>query len=180
MKKILFVFLACSALFFCFTSESCDDATPPSDKVAHDRQEKILQEGNAEVGMPSIVNFREKKMLKMIYELRDQASYVTYSYLYSQYSGKYIYIGQTIGYPIPYATQYTNPLQVVSGSYKESVTSIAQADPNGLFSPASAAGTWVALVDPKGKVVPGYFEPDVVCLPFKLPAYELVYTPPNY
>ena len=177
MKKLLFAFTVSLILFFCFTSESCN--TPTSAEKEHQAQEQILNDIQSSVGMPAIKNFREKRLLKMIFELRDQSTYVTYSYLFSNYSGKYIYIGQTIGYPIPYATQYTNPQQMV-GRYTSAVTTIGQADPNGLFSPASAAGTWVMVVNPQGKAVPAYFEPDVVCLPYKLPAYALVYAPPGY
>jgi hypothetical protein len=90
-----------------------------------------------------------------------------------------VFIGKTIGYPIPYATQYTNPQQALNPNYSSSAV-IAQADPNGLFSPTAAAGTWLMLIDPKGKPVPGYYEPDVVCLPYKIPANELVFVPNGY
>lgn len=46
---------------------------------------------------------------------------------------------------------------------------LPQADPNGLFSPASAEGTWILLKDPHGSdVKPVYVEPRVIVSPFKL------------
>ena len=76
--------------------------------------------------MPAIKNFRERKILKDILELRDQEGLVTYSYLENMVpqiqpgrtalGGKLTYFGETIGYGIPYATQYTNP-QKVEHSY---------------------------------------------------------------
>jgi hypothetical protein len=46
---------------------------------------------------------------------------------------------------------------------------LPQADPNGLFSPASAEGTWVLLKDPNGKETrPVYIEPRIIVSPFKL------------
>lgn len=39
-------------------------------------------------GMPAIHNFQEKKLLKMILELRDQENLATWVYLQSSYTGK--------------------------------------------------------------------------------------------
>lgn len=133
------------------------------DKQRRD-QERILQEGTAQTGMPAIKNFRERKMLKEIIELRDQEGLTTYTYLFSEQTGKLIFFGETIGYGIPYATQYTNPEKYVYQG-----TTLPQADPNGLFSPASAEGTWILLKDPNGNSVkPVYVEPRIVVSPFKL------------
>ena len=123
--------------------------------------------------MPAIKNFRERKMLKDILELRDQAGLVTYTYIVSEQTGKLRFFGQTIGYGMPYATQYTNPQKlqrssVYGGGYRVDV--MAQADPNGLFSPAAAEGTWVLMKDPgSSKVLPVYLEPRIIVSPFPLP-----------
>lgn len=46
---------------------------------------------------------------------------------------------------------------------------MAQADPNGLFMPDAAEGTWILLKDPNGtEVKPVYVEPRIVVSPFKL------------
>ena len=44
-----------------------------------------------------------------------------------------------------------------------------QADPNGLFSPESAEGTWVLCSDPSGngETRPVYVEPRIIVSPFK-------------
>ena len=145
--------------------DGCDHKT--SDSVQREQQELLLQEGTRQTGMPAIVNFRERKMLKDILELRDQAGLVTYTYTWSDYKGCATYFGESIGYGIPYATQYTNPQKVDWGS--SHVWVLPQADPNGLFSPAAAEGTWVLMKDPNGdKVLPIYVEPRVIVSPFKL------------
>ena len=137
--------------------------TRTSDQKQHDQQEQILQEGTAQTGMPSIKNFRERKLLKDILEMRDQDGLVTYTYLFAENTGKVCFLGDTIGYGIPYATQYTNPQK---DSYHGS---LPQADPNGLFSPAAAEGTWVMMKDPNGKTVrPQYIEPRIMTFTFKL------------
>ena len=141
-----------------------------SDDIQREQQEKILMDGTSQMGMPAVKNFREKKLLKDIIELRDQAGLVTYSYFFSDYNGKFVFIGETIGYPIPYATQYTNPQKIAwtSGSHSHV---IPQADPNGLFSPASAEGTWVLMFNPQTKrAEPQYIEHRVEVFTFKLPA----------
>ncbi len=149
---------------------SCD--TPPTaDDIQQEQQERLLKEGSAQTGMPNIKNFRERKMLKDILELRDQEGLTTYTYTYSEMTGKLTFFGETIGYGIPYATQFTNPQKIEysgkGGGYAYLV--LPQADPNGLFSPAAAEGTWVLMKDPNGKkVLPVYIEPRIVVSPFKL------------
>ena len=144
----------------------CDDKS--SDSLQKRAQERILQEGYAQVGMPAIKNFREKKLLKDILELRDQDGLVTYTYLWNEMQGRKVFFCQSVGYAIPYATQFTNPLQSVGGG--QAMTAINQADPNGLFSPSNAEGTWVMCKNPGGpEVRPVYVEPRVIVSPFQLP-----------
>lgn len=160
MKKLLLIpFLALT---------SCEDDN--SDKVQQREQERILQEGTSQTGMPAIKNFRERKILKDIIEMRDQDGLVTYTYTFSDHLGKFVFVGDSIGYGISSATQYTSPQKYV-WSAGEHGRVMPQADPNGLFSPSSAEGTWVLLKDPNSsKVVPTYFEQRITVSPFKLPA----------
>jgi hypothetical protein len=140
---------------------------PDSDQKQQAQQETLLQEGTAQVGMPNIKNFRERKLLKDILELRDQNGLITYTYLYNEMTGKKVFFCNSVGYGIPYATQFTNPQKQVNDHYEAPV--VQQADPNGLFSPASAEGTWVMCKDPHGSTTaPVYVEPRVIVTPFKL------------
>lgn len=125
-----------------------------SDSLQRQQQETILQEATSQTGMPAMVNFFERKMLKRIIEYRDKPNYITYTYVRSQINGELKFLCKSIGYGIPYATQYTNP-QKPATHYGESVV-LPQADPNGLFSPSSADATWVLCVNPQGG------EPDVI------------------
>ncbi len=152
---------------------SCTDRGKSSDSVQQQQQETMLAEATAQVGMPAIHNFRERKILKDIMELRDQDGLVTYTYLYNEMTGKAMFFCNSVGYGIPYATQFTNPQKIVyenqSGRNGYTYQVIAQADPNGLFSPASAEGTWVLCKDPNGKDVKSvYVEPRIIVAPFKL------------
>jgi len=115
--------------------------------------------------------------LKDIYELRDQTGLATYTYLYNEFTGKLVFFCNSIGYGIPYATQYSASESVQSynvprtsgGERHYGVERLPQAEPNGLFSPASAEGTWVQCKDPSGKDVrPVYVEPRVIVSQFRL------------
>jgi hypothetical protein len=86
-------------------------------------------------------------------------------------TGKYTFFCTSVGYGIPYATEYTNPQKIdyyrVGGG--TALGTLPQADPNGLFAPASAEGTWVMCKDPNGPdVKPVYIEPRVIVSPFDL------------
>lgn len=155
------------------------DGTPSSDEIQTAQQEKILAEGTSQVGMPAIKNFRERKIMKDIQELRDQEGLVTYTYIENlqpaivhgrtALGGKFTYLGETVGYPIPYSTQFTSPQKLERYSSYGPVV-LPQADPNGLFSPGSAEGTWLLMKDPNGpKTLPVYMEPRVAAFPFRLP-----------
>ena len=100
MKRVLFVLAAVSA----FSIFGCDEPPPSSDQIQYRQQEVLLKEGTSQVGMPAIKNFRERKMMKDILELRDQSNYSTYTYLWSDFNGKPKFFCHSIGYGLPYST----------------------------------------------------------------------------
>jgi hypothetical protein len=163
MNKILMIAL----LTFSFTLAGCEKDNS-SDTVQQAQQESILAEATASVGMPAITNFRERRLLKEIIELRDQDGLVTYTYLYAENSGKLVFLCNSIGYGIPAATQFTNPEKILH-PYSGVFMSLPQADPNGLFSPESAEGTWVMCSNGSDLARPMYVEPRIVVSTFKLP-----------
>lgn len=163
MKKIIVIMLIgvmSLGLFGCGPDETSKD------KEAR-QQEQSQSESISQVGTPSIVNFQEKRIVKEIMELRDQANLSTYTYIVAEQTGQLVLLGHSIGYGIPAATQYSNPQQTV---YHNGTAVIAQADPNGLYSPASAEGTWVLLVNPNDSkdVKPVYIEERIIVSQFPL------------
>jgi len=134
------------------------------DQLQHDQQEVLLQAATA-TGMPAIVNFAERKMLKRILEIRKQAINTT-TYIVDM-NGHPHKICDSIGYGFPYSTQFTNPAQ-----NPRTTVVLSQAEPNGLFSSPTSEGTWISCVDPANKhnmqVV--YVEPRVIVSPFPLSA----------
>jgi hypothetical protein len=148
----------------------CDERRPSTDEQQSRQQAAALEQAHAQVGMPSVTHFAEKRMMKDLYELRDGSS-PTHTYLVNEQVGCLRYLGASIGYGLPYATQYTAPTRTVTGyqTYHEK----PQAEPNGLFMPTAAEGTWVMLKDPKGTEVKAvYVEPRVLVSPFRLPEQE--------
>jgi hypothetical protein len=161
--------LAICAAILTFSLAACDTPPESSDRKMNRQQEQLSNEAASEVGLPAITNFQEKRMMKMILELRDQ-TIATVTYI-SDLNGHLHKICDSAGYGLPYATQFTNPMKVAGGFNTPSTGNVAvpQADPNGLFSPASADGTWVMCLDPAvKKLKPVYIEPHVIVSPFSL------------
>jgi hypothetical protein len=157
--KILITALAMSVPLSGCNSE------PTSTQIERAKQEELSKQAITQVGMPAVVNFAEKRMLKDIIELRDKMQ-PTYTYLAGEQQGV---IGEKIcdslGYGISAATQFTNPQRIAWDQHGN--TALPQADPNGLYSPAAAEGTWVMCKVPgTDKIAPQYIEPRVLVLTF--------------
>jgi len=103
----------------------------------------------------------EREIVRQTYLARN-GTIAIYTYLMTL-DGTIIEICASIGYPIPYSTQITNP-EVSNGSYGP----LPQAEPNGLYPPSNAEATLVQCVNPDGTVSPGYFEPRVFALPYRI------------
>ena len=159
MKKSLISLI----LLFSFLISGCINT---SDKELQIKTEETMKEMNKQIGMPAIVNFQERKLAKMIFELRDQENLVTYAYIVNL-EGKLIFIGTCIGFGLPYSVQYTNPLKVIYNDGTDAP--MPQADPNGLFMPEGLSATWLMMVDPKtNEARPVYIEPQIIVSPFPL------------
>lgn len=163
MKKILSILLF---FVFIFSIVSCD-VPEKTDDIQQKQTEELLSEAQRQVGMPNVVNFQQRKLMKMIFELCDKEDLICYAYIKSDYTGKLVFIGKCIGYGIPFSAQFTNP-QRIARRYN-GVSVLPQADPNGLFMPTASSATWLIMIDPKdNKGRPVYIEPEIVVSPFKL------------
>ncbi len=167
-KRIwLIMMLIVIGLVFMGVSE-CQDERSKSDLLQKERTDQLMDEADRQVGMPGIVNFQQRKLMKLIYETADKADLLTYVYIKSDYLGKLMFIGKGIGYGVPFSAQFTNPEKIaVSNSYGHAI--IAQPDPNGLFMPTSSSATWMLMIEPatnKSRLV--YIEPEIVVSPFPL------------
>jgi hypothetical protein len=149
---------------------ACDaqPAQPTANQQEAAQQAAQQAEGLAAVGPVKIVNWTQKRQFQAILEAFDQPNLVTYSYLFSNYTGKLVPLCRSQGYGFNEATQYTNPL-MASWKYtgNEGIASavVSQPDPNGLYSPPSSPGTLLLCLTTSAKVMPVRSEPDVITLP---------------
>ena len=152
-----------------------------ADAAQREATKAAMNEAQRQVGMPAIKNFQERKLAKMIFELRDQEDYVCHAYLVNQMTGEVgQYLGKCLGYGLPYSVQFTNPEKLVYGHRElsersnfnntaESIRTIPQADPNGLFMPSGLSATWIMLYDEAAEEFrPVYVEPQILVSPFRL------------
>lgn len=149
---------------------SCEMAGPTVDQKAAQKTEAAMQQASSEVGMPAIKNFTELRLARSIYELRDEAKLETWTYT-TDMNGRRHLLCKSVGYGLPYATQYSNPERAMN-PYSGVYYNIPQAEPNGLFMPNQADATWVICVAPKGEPKPVYVEDRVIVSPFALNDWE--------
>lgn len=144
------------------------------DRQVAEQTEKMMAEGNKAVGMPNITNWNEKKIVRDLYELRDQEGLQTYTYIIDM-NGRRHFLGRSIGYGIPASVQYSNPKKAVDledlmpedwASHK--LDKMPQPEPNGLYMPEGLSATWVFLLDDNGEPRPVYLEPEILVSPFKM------------
>ena len=164
MKSLIILGVCIAAL----AMAACDytPTSPTSEEKQNATQEQANLQAVQQVGFPAITNYAEKRLLKEIYELRD-GQLRTYAYTQDM-NGKYHKLCDSIGYGIPYDTEFTNPQQAINGNTTGAEPVIPQADPNGLYS-GQTAGTWVECHVPgTDKNTPVYVEPNVIVSPFPL------------
>lgn len=103
----------------------------------------------------------ERELVRKLYDMRNQRV-ATHSVWRSDY-GTIEGDCASMGYGIPYDTSLTNPFQVTGNSY-HALTSIGQAEPNGVFASTNTAATWVICTS-KGGLEPVYVESHVTVYP---------------
>jgi hypothetical protein len=151
--------------FLLLSLTSCNYFAGTVDQNESINQEALLNEGSKQAGLPGITHFSERKILKALYELRD-AQHSTYTYTQSL-DGKFHFLCNSIGYPIPYSAQLTNPSKVTYSPGSTTPIVISQAEPNGLFTPSHSEATWV-MCAAKGALSPVYVEQRVITSPQKM------------
>jgi len=159
-------YLAVFGMMFIVLLAGCSSSDSADDKMA-EKTEQAMNEANKQIGMPAIKNYQERKLAKMIFELRDQEDLVCYAYVVARNTGRLVFVGKCIGYGLPYSVQFTNPLKVIKNN-SAGFGAVPQADPNGLFMPSGLSATWLMMIDSDGDARPVYFEPEIVVSPFLL------------
>lgn len=145
---------------------ACEDGQKSGNRIEAEQTRELVAEAARQVGMPGITNFTEKRLVRQLYELRDQ-EIVTYSYVVDL-NGRLFHICDSIGFGIPFSAQFSNPEVEVFRSPNGGFGALPQAEPNGLFPPTSSSATWVICAAPEGQFRPVYVEPTVMVSTFPL------------
>lgn len=179
MKRI--ILMASCALLLMANNGGCNSQT--STDPAADRQAaatiQSMDNADRSTGMPRIVNFAQRKLLKNAYEDMDQT---TLTYVYAQaLDGKFVCLGQALGYGVSLGTQFTAPHRPEYHYNTEGGNLLLdQPEPTGLYSPSSGAATIVDLINPRnGEAHTAVMEPNIVTVPFELPTAVVEVSCPN-
>ncbi|MCL4384494.1 hypothetical protein M1116_03500 [Patescibacteria group bacterium] len=150
--KFKFAFIVLAILVpMAFAACSSSSSVVEEQRAVNQQQEAA----QGRVPQPVMKNYLERYLMAELYKARDNAV-ATWSYIQSPYTGKILWQCASIGFPIPGGTQLTNPEQ-----YYSSGGVLPQAEPNGLYTPATSAGTYVMCVNKDGTISPQYKEPAV-------------------
>lgn len=161
MKKLLILVLA-------FVLVACGETT------VSDVEQAQQQAGNMAIvqnqPVPDLGGYSFERQVVIETYLARNNTISTFSYLFT-FDGKIIEICPSIGYPIPYSTQLTNP-QKIDTTYFEGLGRISgvtnNAEPNSLYTPPDSAATLVQCVNPDGSVSPAYVEDNVMAFPYRI------------
>jgi len=104
----------------------------------------------------------ERHLVKELYDIRNMRA-ATHS-VWRSNSGTVEGDCTSIGFGIPYDTSLTNPLQAYGSG--QSMTSIEQAEPNGIFASKNTSATWVLCAGEHGQINPVYVESKVTVYPY--------------
>ena len=143
----------------------CDDTI---DRRQQRQQEQLQAEADRQVGLPNVTNFTEKKLVATLYELRDRSNLPTFTYTFG-IDGMPHFLCRSVGFGVPYSTQFSNPEKQL---FVDHEGTIPQAEPNGLFMPASAEGTWIMMATKDGPK-PLYIEQRVAVSVVPLPGVSM-------
>ena len=162
MKKLLFIPLFALIL----AAGSCEDTSQErADQAAVQRQQSQYSIGQP---VPAYDWSLERHLVISLYNIRN-TEVATHS-VWRSIDGTILYDCPSMGYGLPYDTSLTNPLQVAGRTNlnSASITSIGQAEPNGVFASTNTSATWVMCIGDGGLVEPVYVEAVVNVYPFPL------------
>lgn len=155
--------LVISVVFLSIGVFGCLGNSETKDAAGVDEQQSRYQTAQP---VPKFDWSLERQLAIELYEARNErvATHTVWRSDYGMIEGDC----PSIGYPLPYDVQLTNPLRV---AYTSGGAVIEQAEPNGLFSSKSTSATWVRCITKvNGKVMesPVYIEGKVTAYPYPL------------
>lgn len=159
MKRFLLV-----ALCGLFLLTACEASTQ---QIEQGQQKRGIDAIITNQPVPDLGGYSFERQIVIETYLARNRTIATYAYMITM-NGQIIEICPSIGYPIPYSTELTNP-QIALTQYS-GYPVVANPEPNGLYPPGDAAATLVQCVNPDGSVSPVYIEWYVLAFPYQIKA----------
>ncbi len=163
MNKILMILFS---LLMALSIGACD-STPNAERTDRqnvERQQEVYQTAQP---VPSFDYSLERAVAIQLYEARNQE--VATHTVWRSDTGVIEGHCASVGYPLPYDTSLTNPLQEYHRYRSAGAVAIEQPEPNGLYSSHNSIATWVRCsmqVNGRRVVAPVYIESRVTAYPF--------------
>jgi len=160
MKKIttitiLFLFALCT-----MGNSSCEQSAEEKDTERVQQQQSQYAKGQP---IPAFDWSLERHLVIELYKVRNQKA-ATHSVWRSD-RGLIEGDCPSYGYGIPYDTSLTNPLMLSYIRHRRGISTIEQAEPNGIFASKNTAATWVMCLGESGNLEPVYVETKVTVYP---------------
>jgi len=148
------------------------------DPSQESKDQQVVQQQQAQYGIgqpiPTYDWSVERDLVIQLYNIRNErvATHAVWRGDYSIIEGDC----PSIGYGLPYDTSLTNPLMATAydenGNHHSvsggALTSIGQAEPNGIFASTNTSATWVMCVGDGGIISPVYVEAKVTVYPYPI------------
>lgn len=170
MNNMIILFLVVMAGLLSGCNREHKQTTESRDALRVQQQQSQYEKGQP---IPSFNWSLERHLVVELYKVRNQKA-ATHSVWRSD-RGMIEGDCPSYGYGLPYDTSLTNPMVAtdISQSGNEhhysqggsSLTSIEQAEPNGIFASKNTAATWVLCLGSSGSIEPVYVETKVTVYP---------------
>lgn len=167
MRKLITAAVVVALALVTMGNNSCGGADSQEARDSQAVQRQQSQYAKAQP-VPAFDWSLERDLLIKLYEIRNQ-NVATHSVWRSDYG---LVEGDcpSMGYGLPYDTSLTNPLLATAEDHQgyqrhQALTSIGQAEPNGVFASTNTSATWVMCVGETGLLEPHYIEAKVTVYP---------------
>lgn len=108
----------------------------------------------------------ERDLLIKLYDLRNKT--VSTFTVWRSDTGLIEGYCPSMRFSLPWDTSLTNPLQATGSELNGALTSIGQAEPNGVFASQNTSATWAFCINSDGSLAPHYIESKVTVYPCSL------------
>lgn len=162
MRRILSsIFVFVGLAFAVAACDPPDSSAARSETAAVERQQQQYLVGQP---VPQFDFSLERDVAIQLYSARNQ-NVATHTVWRSDF-GKVLGDCPSIGYPIPYDVQLTNPQYIANSGHQYGYAILEQAEPNGLYSSKNSIATWIRCITEDGTQVPVYVEDKVTAYPY--------------